>query len=192
MKITPVTEELVRQVRKLSSAGRRNFEIACYLNVPESVVVRALNNSVTPTEHCAWCGKEFLKMTRHTRFCSDSCRYSSNRAVYNANRTEGKDVLKCIKCGIPLEGYQKKYCADCSPNASRSQKRYCVMCGKELKGRQRQYCSESCEFFQVNVLSPEDVDRPLEEKPSNHPRIAELCRMAREQGLSYGELMAKK
>lgn len=60
-----------------------------------------------------------------------------------------KNGLKCVVCGHPLKGKQRKYCSTKHQNEYLKQQRsinkkghrYCVVCGKPLTTKQTKYCS---------------------------------------------------
>ncbi len=116
--------------------------------------------------------------------------------------------MKCNHCGKELSSNaesKRPFCNDDCLNAYLKEyvtrKGVCETCGKPLLGRQRKYCNE-CAF---NLRMHRDEIRERHKKPKaevkkepkkkgrpKKPRtFAEICKFAREKGLSYGECVAR-
>lgn len=124
-------------------------------------------------------------------------------------------MKECKMCGKPIKiGFSKRKrfcsqeCLELWYSKQRNKNTECVVCGNPLTGRQSKYCSDECKrvafrrerhkyVYKYKKPEPEtEVDEikaePKEEtKPKNVPSIAEINKLAREAGLTYGQYVAK-
>lgn len=121
--------------------------------------------------------------------------------------------MECLYCGkhlkIIFREKIRKFCSDSCKNKYHAQLRknktkYCLECGKKLEGGQRKYCCEECRYKaqlkrqqaeRDQCKKPKAEENP-EAKKRGRPRkhgltLAEINARAREEGLNYGQYVAK-
>ena len=115
-------------------------------------------------KHCKFCGKDLLVgFGNRKSFCNDEC-------------------------------YKKFY------GMKKEKSVACEMCGKSLTGLRRTYCSDECQ--KKSKLSerydehkkPQATTYPVNVKKQDRPKkmtLAEVNELARAEGLSYGQYVAK-
>jgi predicted nucleic acid-binding Zn ribbon protein len=118
----------------------------------------------------------------------------------------------CLNCGNEFKyrfRSSEKFCSTvCCHNYHRKKRRIsankvCVVCGKKLTGQQSKYCSAECRYQaqlqrqrSANLI---EYKKPRAEatppKKRSRPRkklsIADINKLAREEGLNYGQYVAK-
>lgn len=112
---------------------------------------------------------------------------------------------KCLNCNKEFkisfrsnEKFCSHACAIAYHNNKRKVERFCVVCGKKLTGKQKRFCSDECRHRQHTLNQMEElkgfreVNLP-EEKPKPKPKIPahEVEKIARAEGLTYGQCVAK-
>jgi ribosomal protein L20 len=79
------------------------------------------------------------------------------------------------------------------------------MCGKELTGHQTKYCSSECRYLALlerqreryqkelksTVTEAEEKQKKKRGRPRKRLSIADINQLAREEGLNYGQYVAK-
>lgn len=126
---------------------------------------------------CPYCGKVFVSMNGHIKYCSSKCARASLEQAERA-RLERKKQLKppvmrvCAQCGKEFvqEGKRRKYCGEVCAEAARKARttggvaqtkgwvtqtinKVCAYCGKEFMAARNfsKYCSGECRRKQ-NVM----------------------------------------
>ena len=157
-----------------------------------------LKHTTKPCEHC---GKTLPK--GRGRFCSKECSEKYFRELYRKSRV-------CEICGKELTGRKRKYCSnECRMIANGVTEKVCKVCGKPLPKNKLTYCSEECskkahkEYMrEYNEKRANELrGKPKARKPfpkkkrstqeKNYLSFAEVCKRAREEGLSYGQCVAR-
>ena len=118
-------------------------------------------------KECKVCGKPIKTgFSKRKRVCSQECA----EILYSKNKN-----TKCVVCGNPLTGKRSKYCcADCNKKA--------------IKKERHKYVYK----YQKPQAEVEVKAEPkIESKPKDVPSIAEINKLAREAGLTYGQYAAK-
>ena len=113
------------------------------------------------TKICKCCGKPFETDKNSQGLCSQECRIES------------------------IKTKQKEY----HMRKRLSQTQICDYCGKEFhNGRRRQYCSNEC---RLAANGRGDIKQYEIKKIKPKLSIGEVNKLAREEGLTYGEYCAK-
>lgn len=124
--------------------------------------------------------------------------YSSvKKIVTECGAAPVKFTRNCIKCGTEFTtGFSKKQYCTRACRLSAPKKEIICTCGKPVPEGRRKYCSEEC-YIKNNIsMSRErklrEQNRIQIEIPSgkNHS-ISEICRLAKESGMSYGEYIGR-
>ena len=121
---------------------------------------------------------------------------------------------KCLNCGNEFK-YRfrstEKFCSTvCCHNYHRkkrkaSDNKNCLVCGKELSGRQTKYCSDECRYKaqieRQRSLNYQEYKKPKADvveapkkkrgRPKKKLSIADINKLARAEGLNYGQYVAK-
>lgn len=112
-------------------------------------------------------------------------------------------MYKCKNCGVDMRiGWKRKrtYCSDECRKAYHSTRIVfnCLICGNKLKGQQRQYCSDECKKKGKSKLQHERNKSiyksvRIKSKVQHKPKMTvdEVVIKAREEGLTYGQYVAK-
>lgn len=150
---------------------------------------------------CEHCGKTLTK--GKSKFCSDECRFAYFKKLNRKSKV-------CETCGKELTGRKRKYCSnECRMIANGETEKVCKVCGKPLPKNKLTYCSEECgkkahkeymhEYHKKRVNKQKG--KPKTRKPfpkkkeapkeKNYLSFAEVCKRAREEGLSYGQCVAR-
>lgn len=146
--------------------------------------------------NCRQCGKE-LPITFGGRrvFCSEEC-----LNAYYGRKPKKKEKKQCEHCGIDLPKGRTKYCSKkCSDAAFSKMNRknkICEVCGKELVERQKFYCSPECAKEARRSNKNEQCRKPKSEpkkkgRPKKVVSVVEICKRAKEEGLTYGQYVGK-
>lgn len=113
------------------------------------------------TKICEYCGQPFETDKNAQRFCSRECSSDSRRT-----RDEEYYIRRRM-----------------------NRKLICGYCGKEFhNGRRRQYCSNEC---RLAANGRGDIKQYELKKIKPKLSICEVIKLAREEGLTYGEYCAK-
>ena len=146
---------------------------------------------------CKHCGEQLPK--GRSKYCSDKCKLDFYK------KTKPKKLKTCEICGKELKGGKRKFCSnECRLISQGSVDKFCVICGKLLTGNRHRFCSKECfekakasgrykydyksdkERFKKPTPEPKKQGRP--KKPRT---FAEICKFAKERGLTYGQCVAK-
>lgn len=155
------------------------------------------------------CGEWFETVRSTQVYCSRKC----SQEKKNSTKRKELMVKKCVVCGKEFETkleYAVCCCVKCSQKKYRSehktekQNANCVICGKEFVPLRAGHicCSPECSRkrnYQVNSVHKRQkyaddaaIKRAREAMPkSNHDAIADIAIVARSQGMSYGQYVAK-
>lgn len=144
---------------------------------------------------CKHCGKPLPK--GRSKYCSDECKNAYFKKINRKNNV-------CEICGKELTGKKRKFCSnECRIIAQGSVDKFCVICGKLLTGNRHCFCSKECfekakasgRYKYDNKSNKERFKKPTPEpkkrgRPKKPRTFAEICKAAREKGLSYGQYVA--
>ena len=145
---------------------------------------------------CNHCGKPVPK--GRSKFCCDKCKL-------DFYKKENGTSTVCEICGKELTDKKRKFCSnECRLIARGSVDKFCVMCGKLLTGNRHRFCSKEC-FEKAKASGRYKYDsknnkdcykKPKPEtkkqgRPKKPLTFAEVCKKAREEGLSYGQCVAR-
>lgn len=155
---------------------------------------------------CVVCGEEFLATRSDKKYCSAKCRSAeSNRKAAekngNFNNFKGKVFPKnkaCNWCGnvfAPTHNRQTYCSADCAKEMYKARiykterVLVCECCEKEFTAmRKRTYCSNECRY---EANGRKRKQKPKSKKTKPKYTLAQVNALARSEGLSYGQYMAK-
>ena len=121
---------------------------------------------------------------------------------------------KCLNCGKELKftfrEKIKKFCSDSCKNKYHSKLKsnkilHCLVCGKELEGRKRRYCSDECYHkaqlkrqrflneveYKKSKAEVKEAPKKKRGRPKKKLSIADINKLARAEGLNYGQYVAK-
>lgn len=121
---------------------------------------------------------------------------------------------KCLNCGNAFKyrfRSSEKFCsAVCCHNYHRQKRKVtankvCVVCGKELTGQQSKYCSSECRYkaqlerqrgryekeYKSTLTEAQETQKKKRVRPRKKLSIADINQLAREEGLNYGQYVAK-
>lgn len=159
------------------------------------------------TRKCDFCGKEYTPIRGNQRYCTNECRIEADRqAKKEANKiTATKKCEICEKEFLPTKSRQKYCSPDCVKEAHKANQRVfaerhkvqkkCRICGAILTGRQISCCSKEClkeseRRRRAEQKQNEVIPMP---KPRRKPKlsISEICRLALEEHLTYGQYVQK-
>lgn len=117
------------------------------------------------------------------------CQYCGNKFKYRFRSSEKFCSKNC--CNLYHQNKNRKH-------------RICVVCGNELTGHQRSYCSDKCRTsakvarqMELNSVEYKKPKAEVKEEPKKRGRpkkklsLVEICKLAREEGLNYGQYVAK-
>lgn len=163
---------------------------------------------------CLYCGKEFQPKTKNQKFC---CRNHGDRYRYDTQRRKEAIEKTCPICGKVFEasGYAIKriYCGDkClkaamkkrraeerleqPPNAvvdwiDPSEIKICPVCKENFVAtrKNQKYCSEKCKG---KAKRQREEERAMKGPTKTNASLSEIARLARENGMTYGEYVAAK
>ena len=120
---------------------------------------------------CLNCGNEFKYRFRSTeKFCSAECCHK-----YHQHKRKASTNTVCLICGKALTGNQTKYCSE--------ECRY-----KAQLERQRQLNKNEYKKPKADTVAPPSKKRG---RPPKKLSIADINQLAREEGLNYGQYVAK-
>ena len=128
-----------------------------------------------PMVECQACGKIFRKTSGNVRYCPQ-CR---------AKRAEHKSV-KCEMCGkVFVKKNRSLYCPECRKRRKEKPMVECQECGKFFKKTSGNvsYCPE-CRANWRRKKEPAKKRAPV-------LTLAQVCELAREAGLSYGQYVVR-
>lgn len=145
---------------------------------------------------CQYCGKTLPK--GRSKYCSDKCKKAYYRKIYRKGKV-------CEVCGKELKGRKRKFCSnECRMFSYTEAGKTCSICGKPLPKNKSRYCSKECskkaynkyigEYNKQRLKKPKTETKPEQKKqgiPKKPLPFAEVCKLAREKGLSYGQYVAK-
>lgn len=164
---------------------------------------------------CPYCGKEFEPTNFSQKYCSKDCAGRSYREAFKsaAAREKVGKPMKCVLCGKEFiaTSVQSKFCSkECQSKHTKSKakakrlemksKMTCEVCGKPLtEYRSYNYCSKKCMqkakklFLKENSDINRQMAKPRRSKKSKGPKlsISEICKLAMEEHLSYGQYVEK-
>lgn len=168
---------------------------------------------------CEWCGDEFSAFRSSQKFCCKNCSHQADLLRKRWRRQAQKKVYDeqtCIVCGmkfIPRTKVQVTCGGECSykhvinsnydrkiaktlANKKVLEVRKCLVCNKEFNPttyRQVLCGDPECKKTRARETALKNPKKPKKYVPKKKsgPSLAEFERMAREQGLSYGDLEAK-
>ena len=142
---------------------------------------------------CQYCGKTLPK--GRSKYCSDECKDAYFKKKYRKSK-------KCENCGKELTGRQRKFCSNKCRMLLQGKLdetiKTCKVCGKLLTGNRYCFCSKEC-FEKAKASGRYKHDGEQRKKPKTKSKqetkkplpFAEVCKLAREKGLSYGQYVAK-
>lgn len=156
------------------------------------------------TKTCEHCGKAYVSTRCTQKYCSDKCRSTANNRIISLQRTTWQPSTQaCEWCGEPFVAirYNQKCCTrECAYELYKARvyktEKTCICgyCEKEFKTmRKRTYCSSECRIA-ANGQKQRVADRKLKAKrDKSKPKftLAQVNAMARAEGLTYGQYMAK-
>ena len=162
---------------------------------------------------CIHCGKEF-DANGNRKYCSLVCQKDAHRIKEKEKRS--KEFKKwsanvhCVYCGKKFEpvSRKQKYCSnECMTKLYKDIRdkmaeargiiiHNCEICGKEYKpfSARQKYCSTDCSREAYKRASRKvrhiKIIEPKKKKPPTLS-ISDICRLAREEHMSYGKYVAK-
>lgn len=120
---------------------------------------------------CLYCENEFKYRFRSTeKFCSTKCchDYHNGRRKLTANKV-------CAVCGKEITGQHTKYCS--------SECRYKAQIERQRNRYEKEYKS--------TLTETEEKQKKKRGRPRKRLSIADINQLAREEGLNYGQYVAK-
>ena len=119
---------------------------------------------------CLNCGDEFkYRFRSNEKFCSSECCHK-----YHNEAKKATSIKVCEICGKKLNGFKKKYCSD--------ECRY----KSQLERQRNKYETEL-----KSIYSEEKTLKKKRGRPKKKISLAEINKLAREEGLNYGQYVAK-
>ena len=115
--------------------------------------------------NCEYCGKEFVAKTVKSKYCSNECCQKASHEKAKEERLERKKRMKCEECGKPLGEYHSSV-----------------------------YCSKKCCYEATKRrLRERTKDSKPKQRRKKQPKltIGEICRLAMEEHLTYGQYVEK-
>ncbi len=121
---------------------------------------------------------------------------------------------KCLNCHNEFKyrfRSSEKFCSTVCCHEYHRKKRkltdnkVCAICGKELTGTQVKYCSAECRYkaqvqrqrslykkeYKSTLTEAEEKQKKKRGRPRKRLSIADINQLAREEGLNYGQYVAK-
>lgn len=145
---------------------------------------------------CEQCGSEFTPKCRGQKYCTGLC-YEMAMEAKGIEESQVRRVPKnpkaiCPECGKEFERTYnaQRFCsAECRQKYSNKKSTLfhlnCAWCGKAFTyDRKKRYCSEECKLIANNKK------KPIKRKAPSMT-AGEIGAMARQEGLSYGQFVAK-
>lgn len=121
---------------------------------------------------CEMCGKEFEATRKNAMYCSKRCGEKKWRMLNTDIDKKTKETAKCIVCGNEFKKLRKDH----------------VCCSKKCS--QKKY-KESTKIRGVRYRERQKEKKNAPKPESNHKRIADIAIAARNEGLTYGQYVAK-
>jgi len=120
--------------------------------------------------NCVVCGKEFATDHKQVLSCSEECKYQRKLQTIKSY-TKAKRERDRYE-----EAHKDKICAYCGKvfNSVKTNKIYCSP-----------YCGKCAHTEKIKDIMPKEVPKP---KPSKS--ITQICKEAKEHGMSYGDYIA--
>lgn len=138
---------------------------------------------------CKNCGKEFTRTNPRQKYCSLECRleYNAKKATAKREKARAKNpiVKTCVVCGKQIAPPKQKTCSnEC---ALIHKKRY------EAEAWQRDKAERKAARERRKAEKEEEMKTERERKKRQKPALstAQINALARNEGLSYGQYVAK-
>lgn len=173
-----LTEYEISEIRERYQAGAGILQLSNEYFVSYTSIYRIVEKvRGTISKVCPWCNTRFQASSGKQKYCSSAC---AKNAEYQRRKSHQRICAICYDT-FTAESNCQKYCKACTASpfwrkSVKEEAEACISCGVLLPEGRKGYCTECRDKKTRNSMKS----------------ISEICREAREMGMSYGEYVAHK